>query len=70
MVPAGSVVGAIWITEPTRIVAIVETDSPGKAASVAAIVTFVPTELAAVGVPVICPVLGLMDNPAGRFVAA
>jgi hypothetical protein len=66
-VPLDSTAGAIWMTAPTRIVATVDTDSAGKAASVAVIVTLVPAELATVGAPVIWPVLGLIDNPGGRF---
>src|ERR1700722_6661679 len=69
MLPAGNTVSAIAITLPTRIVGAYGIDSGGVAASVAVIVTVVPPGTAAVGVPLIVPVLGLIANPGGRPVA-
>ena len=64
--PAGSVSGVITIGVPIRIVGEYGMDSAGVAASVAVIVTVDPPGFATVGVPLICPVLGLIANPNGR----
>ena len=52
-----------------RMVLVFEIDSGGVAASVAVTTTLEPDGFGVVGIPVIWPVLVLMDKPGGKFAA-